>query len=145
MCGTRTNILRLLCMDVAKAGFQDAINQVLSFTTRRTLCIIGNAEVGKCTLIASLQAESTRVLSRIVNCFRSSRVDNRTAGIETVSYCSQKYEEVLFFDFAGQDDCHAYGQNQMFLESLFSKPGLSITLLLVIKVTEKEAILHQWH
>ena len=64
-------------------------------------------------------------------------MDNRTAGIETVSYCSQRYEEVLFFDFAGQDDCHAYGPNQMFLESLLSKPGLSITLLQVIKVTEK--------
>ena len=34
----------------------------------------------------------------------------------------------------------------MFLESLLSKPGVSMTLLLVVKMTEKEdAILHQLH
>ena len=51
---------------------------------------------------------------------------------------------MLFFDFAGQDDYH--GPHQMFLESLLSKPGVSMTLLLVVKMTEKEdAILHQLH
>ena len=132
-------------LDVAKSDFQEAIKQALSFTTQNTLCIIGNAEGGKSTLIASLQAESNSFFGRIFNRFR--RVHDRrrrTAGIEIVPHSSQKYGEVLFFDFAGQDDYH--GPHQMFMESLLSKPGVSMTLLLVIKVTELEdAILHQLH
>ena len=139
------NRFSVTAMDVATIDFREAVEQARSFTTRKALCIIGNAQGGKSTLIASLQAERTGVLGRFLNRFR--RVDdrlNRTAGIETVSYCSQKYGEVLFFDFAGQDDYH--GPHQMFLESLLSKPGVSMTLLLVIKMTEtEEAISHQLH
>ena len=132
-------------LDVATMHFKEAIKQTLFFTTRKALCIIGNSEGGKSTLIASLQVESTGLFGRIVNHFR--RVDDRrdrTAGIETVLHSSQKYGEVLFFDFAGQDDYH--GPHQMFMESLHSKPGVSMTLLLVVKMTqEEEAILHQLH
>ena len=132
-------------LDLARAEFKEAIKQALSFTTRKALCIIGNAEGGKSTLIAALQAESNSFLGRIFNRFR--RVSDhrqRTAGIETVVHCSQRYGEVLFFDFAGQDDYH--GPHQMFLESFLSKPGISMTLLLVVKTTEEEdAILHQLH
>ena len=132
-------------LDVAKADFQEAVKQASSFITRKTLSIIGNAEGGKSTLIASLQAESNGYLGRIINRFR--RVDdsrNRTAGIETVPHCSKRYGEVIFFDFAGQDDYH--GPHQMFLESLLSKPGVSMTLLLVVRLTEmEEVILHQLH
>ena len=132
-------------LDLAKSDFRKAIKQVLSFATRKTLCIIGNAEGGKSTLIASLQAESNGFIGRIFNRFR--RVNDRrkrTAGIETVPHSSHKYGEVLFFDFAGQDDYH--GPHQMFMESLLSKPGILMTILLVIKVTDTEdAILHQLH
>ena len=132
-------------LDLASAQFKQAIKEALSFTTRKTLCIIGNAESGKSTLIAALQAESKSFIGKIINRFR--RVSDhrqRTAGIETVSHCSQRYGEVLFFDFAGQDDYH--GPHQMFLESLLSKPGVSMTLLLVVKMTEeKDPILHQLH
>ena len=140
-----TNNLSQTPLDLAKSDFREAIKQALSFTTRKTLCIIGNAEGGKSTLIASLQAESNSFLGRIFNRFR--RVDDcrkRTAGIETVPHSSQKYGEVLFFDFAGQVDYH--GPHQMFLEALLSKSGVSMTLLLVIKATEaEETILHQLH
>ena len=132
-------------LNIAKADFQEAIKQTLSFTTRKALCIIGNAESGKSTLIAALQAERNSGFGKIFNRFR--RVSDRrqrTAGIETVPHCSQRYGEVIFFDFAGQDDYH--GPHQMFLESLLSKPGVSMTLLLVVKTTEEEeAILHQFH
>ena len=51
---------------------------------------------------------------------------------------------MLFFDFAGQHEYH--GPHHMFLESLLSKPGVLMTLLLVVKATEEEeAILHQLH
>ena len=132
-------------LDLAKTEFKEVIKQALSFTTRKALCIIGNAEGGKSTLIASLQAESNSFLGKIFNHFkRVSDHHQRTAGIETVFHCSQRYGEVIFFDFAGQDDYH--GPHQMFLESLLSKPGVSMTLLLVVKMTEgEESILHQLH
>ncbi len=132
-------------LDLASAEFKETINQVVSFTTRKALCIIGNAESGKSTLIAALQAVSTSFIGKMISRFR--RVSDRrrrTAGIETVSHSSRKYGEVLFFDFAGQDGYP--GRHQMFLESLLSKPGVTMTLLLVVKMTEQEdAILHQLH
>ena len=139
------NKLSQTCLDLASVEFRKAIKEALSFTTRKALCIIGNAESGKSTLIAALQAESNSFLGKIVNQFR--RVSDRrqrTAGIETVPHYSQRYGEVLFFDFAGQDDYH--GPHQMFLELLLSKPGVSMTLLLLVKMTEEEdTILHQLH
>ena len=132
-------------LDLAKAEFKVATKQALSFTTRKALCIIGNAEGGKSTLIAALQAESNSFLGKMVN--RLKRVNDRrqrTAGIEIVPHYSKRYGEVLFFDFAGQHEYH--GPHQMFMESLLSKPGVSMTFLLVVKMTEEEdAILHQLH
>ena len=125
--------------------FVEAIEEAISFTTRKTLCIIGNGESGKSTLVAALQAERKSFIGRRLNRFR--RVDDRrerTIGIETVSHGSQKYGEVLFFDFAGQHEYH--GPHQVFLESLLNKPGVSTTLLMIVKATEEEeAILHQLH
>ena len=133
-------------MDMALSPvFVEAIEEAISFTTRKTLCIIGNGESGKSTLVAALQAERKSFIGRRLNRFR--RVDDRrerTIGIETVSHGSQKYGEVLFFDFAGQHEYH--GPHQVFLESLLNKPGVSTILLLIVKATEEEeAILHQLH
>ena len=137
------NTLNLTPFDIALEQFTKAIKQSYSFASRKTLCIIGNAESGKSTLIAALQAESNSFLGRIFNQLR--RVNDprkRTAGIETILHCSQRYGEVVFFDFAGQDDYH--GPHQTFLESLLTKPGISMTILLVVKMTEEEEfILHQ--
>ena len=132
-------------LNAAKAEFNAAIKQGITFTAGKTVHVIGNTGGGKSTLIAALQAESNSFLGRIVNRFRRlSDCCQRTSGIETVPHCSQRYGEVMFFDFAGQDDYH--GPHQMFLESFLSKPGISMTLLLVVKATEEEdAILHQLH
>ena len=139
------NTLNETPFDIASEQFTKAIKQSYSFASRKTLCIIGNAEGGKSTLIAALQAERNSFLGRIFNQLR--RVQDprkRTAGIETVLHRSQRYGEVLFFDFAGQDDYH--GPHQMFLESLLTKPGVSMTILLVVKMTEEdESIMHQLH
>ena len=134
-------------LDVAcSAEFKKAITEAISFTTRKTLCIIGNSEGGKSTLIAALQAKTRNsFLSKLLPSFR--RVDDRrkrTAGIEPIPHSSQRYGEVLFFDFAGQHEYH--GPHQVFLESLLSNAGASVTLLLVVKLTvEEEAVLHQLH
>ena len=132
-------------LDLAKAEFKEAIKQALNFATRKALCIIGNAEGGKSTLIAALQAERSSRLHKMVNRFRRvSDCRQRTTGIEIIPHSSKRYGEVLFFDFAGQHEYH--GPHQMFLESLLSKPGVSMTLLLVVKSTEEEeAIQHQLH
>ena len=53
--------------------FRKGIRQVVSFTTRKTLCIIGNVEGRKSTLTAALQAESSFFLGRIVNCHMQAR------------------------------------------------------------------------
>ena len=101
------------------AEFAEAIHQAASFATRMVLCIMGNAGSGKSTLITALQAEKSSFFTMIFNRFK--KVDDyrqRTAGIETVTHDSQKYGEVLFFDFAGQHECH--GPHQVFLESLLS-------------------------
>ena len=131
--------------DIAKTEFKEAMKQARSFTSRKTLCIIGNAEGGKSTLIAALQAESNSVLGKMVNRIKKvSDTRQRTVGIEPITHGSQRYGHVLFFDFAGQHEYH--GPHQMFMESLLSKPGVSVTLLLVVKMTdEEEAILHQLH
>ena len=74
-------------LDLAKGSFQEAIKQALSFTMRKTLCIIGNAEGGKSTLIAALQTEKNSGFGKIVNHFK--RVSDHcqpTAGIKTVSH-----------------------------------------------------------
>ena len=54
-------------LDLASAEFKEAIKETLSFTTRKALCIIGNAESGKSTLIAALQAERNSFLGKILN------------------------------------------------------------------------------
>ena len=132
-------------LNVANVVFNEAIKQSITFTARKTVYVIGNTESGKSTLIAAIQAESNSLLGKVFNRFR--RVSDRrqrTAGIETISHCSQRYGEVLFFDFAGQDDYH--GPHQMFLESVLGKPGSSMTILLVVNMAEEEdAILHQLH
>ena len=133
-------------LDVAYSSeFRNAIKEAGSFTTRKIVCIIGNAEGGKSTLIAALQAERSSILGKVISHLK--KVDDhrkRTTGIDTIPHGSQKYGEVLFFDFAGQHEYH--GPHQVFLESLLSKPGVSMTLFLVVKATEEEdAILHQLH
>ena len=130
-------------LNAAKAEFNEAIKQHITFTARRTVCVIGNAGGGKSTLIAALQTVSNSFLGKNRNRFK--RVHDRrqrAAGIEAVFHFSQRYGEVLFFDFAGPTDYH--GPHQKFLESVLSKP--SMTFLLVVNVTEEEdAILHQLH
>ena len=125
---------------LAKDDFKEAILQAMSYKTRKIISIIGNAAGGKSTLVTSLQSES-KVFSQL------GRVDDKprqTAGIDTVTHHSQSFGEVLFLDFAGR---HQYsGPHQTFLESLLSITGISVTILLVVNVTEEEdAILYQLH
>ena len=127
-------------LDLASHDFQQAIQQAQSFSTKRIVAVIGNAEHGKSTLIAALQAEGNSLFKWFTNKFTKVQdTRQRTAGIEAVQFSSQKYGETLFYDFAGQTDYH--GPHQSFLEAMLFKPGVSVTLLLLAKATDKEDII----
>ena len=130
-------------LNIAGSGeFKEAIEQARSFTVSKILAIVGDTGVGKSTLIAALQAERNSFFGRTLN--RVKRVSdqrNRTAGIETIHHHSQRYGEVLFFDFAGQHKY--YGPHQPFLESFLSKAGVSMTLLMVVKATDREKAIRE--
>ena len=66
---TKNNLARTP-LGLASAEFKEAIKEAFSFTTQKALCIIGNAESGKSTLIAALQAESNSFIGKIINRFR---------------------------------------------------------------------------
>ena len=127
-------------LDLASHDFQQAIQQAQSFSTKRIVAVIGNAEHGKSTLIAALQAEGNSLLKKLTNRFTKVRdIRQRTAGIEAVQFSSRTYGETLFYDFAGQSDYH--GPHQSFLEAILSKPGVSVSLLLLVKATDEEDVI----
>ena len=129
-------------LDLASGNFQQTIRQAQSFSTKRIVAVIGNAEHGKSTLIAALQVEGKNIFMRFVNKFTQVQdIRQRTAGIEAIQFSSRKYGQTLFYDFAGQADYH--GPHQSFLEAILSKPGVSVTLLLLVKVTDEEGIITQ--
>ena len=129
-------------LDLASGYFQRTIRQAQSFSTKRIVAVIGNAEHGKSTLIAALQAEGKNIFKRFTNRFAQVQdIRQRTAGIEAVQFYSRKYGQTLFYDFAGQADYH--GPHQSFLEAMLSKPGVSVTLLLLVKTTDEEDIITQ--
>ena len=124
-------------LDLASHDFRRAIQQSQSFSTKRIVAVIGEAEHGKSTLIAALQAEGNSLLMKVTNKFRKVQdIRQRTIGIDAVQFSSQKYGETLFYDFAGQTDYH--GPHQSFLEAMLLKSDVSVSLLLLAKATDKE-------
>ena len=92
-------------LDLGSGDFQQTIRQAQSFSTKRIVAVIGNAEHGKSTLIAALQAEGKSIFKRFFNRFAQVEdIRQRTAGIEAVQFSSRKYGQTLFYDFAGQAD-----------------------------------------
>ena len=129
-------------LDLATKEFKDAIIQTLSFNTKKTVCVIGNACSGKSTLIASLQNENAKLLKKLRHrLFGVKNISERTAGIEPVSLSSKRYGDTVFLDFAGQHEYH--GPHEMFLESISSKSRCTVTIVMVVKVTEEEPAISQ--
>ena len=127
---------------MASREFKDAVMQTLSFNTKKTVCVIGNAYSGKSTLIASLQNENANLLKKFRHrLFGVKNISQRTAGIEQVSLSSKRYGDVVFFDFAGQHEYH--GPHEMFLESILSKSRSTLTIIVVVNVTETESSISQ--
>ena len=129
-------------LHICSQRFRAAVLQSQSHPPKQVIAVIGNTEYGKSTLIAALQSESRNLLQSLV-CMLSQvyNITQRTAGIETVPFSSAKYGEVLFYDFAGQSDYH--GPHQPFLEAILSNPGVAVTVLLLVKVSEGRDVITQ--
>ena len=128
--------------DMASREFKNAVMQTLSFNTRKTVCVIGNAYSGKSTLIASLQNENANLLKKLRHrLFGVKNISARTTGIEPVSLSSKRYGDVVFLDFSGQHEYH--GPHEIFLESILSNSRSTVTIIVVVKATEKESAIYE--
>ena len=129
-------------LDYSSVEFKAAVEEALSFRSKKTICVIGNACSGKSTLIASLQNEEASLLKKVSNrMFGVKDIRQRTAGIEPVSLSSKRYGNVVMFDFAGQHEYH--GPHEMLLESMLTRSGSTVTVILVVKVTEEATVISQ--
>ena len=129
-------------LHICSRRFRAAVKWAQSSPLKQVIAVIGNTEYGKSTLIAALRSESRTMFQSLV--YKLAQVHNitqRTAGIETVQFSSAEHGEILFYDFAGQSDYH--GPHQPFLEAMLSKPGMSVTVLLLVKVTEGQDVITQ--
>ena len=69
--------------------------------------VVGNASVGKSTLIAALQKELSRIVKILTPVKKISGVHEKTAGIIPCEFESKKYGEVTLYDFAGQREYYS--------------------------------------
>ena len=129
-------------LDLSSTEFTSAVEEALSFHSKKTICVIGNACSGKSTLIASLQNENASLFKKASNrMFGVKDIRQRTAGIEPVSLSSKRYGNVVMFDFAGQHEYH--GPHEMLLKSMLTKSRSTVTAILVVKVTEEAYVISQ--
>ena len=120
--------------------FREAMKRASLFQSKKTVCVIGNACSGKSTLIASLQNENASYWTQLKHRFRGVKeIIERTAGIEPVTLSSKRYGDVVFLDFAGQHEYH--GPHEMFLESILTQSRSTVTIIVVVKVTDEELLI----
>ena len=130
-----------LTIEKIHAGVKTIVKNA-SLLPKKIVCVMGHACGGKSTLIAALLREGTLTVTKVVKRFQKvSNITERTAGIKPVSFKSQKYGEVIFYDFAGQHNYH--GPHQTFLEALVNRPGTTLTVLLLVKATEEKKDMEQ--
>ena len=78
-------------LDLASSDFRHSVQRAQHFSTKRIVAVIGNAEHGKSTLIAALQAEGKTRFRRFINRFaKVQNIRQRTTGIEAVQFSSKK-------------------------------------------------------
>ena len=129
-------------LHICSHRFRATVQRVQSHPPKQVIAVIGNTKYGKSTLIAALQSESrTFFQSLVYKLAQVYDITQRTTGIETVPFSSARYGDILFYDFAGQFEYH--GPHQPFLEAMLHKPGVFVTMLLLVKVTEERAAITQ--
>ena len=117
--------------------FQETLTATPSFTTKRSIAVLGDAGSGKSTLISALQAESKGHWKKFTDKFTKVQdVTRPTAGVAPVPFASRKYGDTLFYDFAGESKYR--GPHQSLLEAMLYNPKTSMILLVVVKANEEE-------
>ena len=83
-------------LDLSSHSLWQAVWQAHSFSTKRIVAVLGNAEHGKSTLIAALQVEDKSIFKWFTNWFTQVEdIRQRTAGIEAVQFFSQVWTDIV--------------------------------------------------
>ena len=99
--------------------------------------IMGNSEAGKSTLMTALTSQY-RILGRIL---KVQEVRPKTAGIIPLTFYSEAFGKVKFYDFAGYEEYYASH------EIILNNPTISLILLTVnisLETHEVKKQLHYW-
>ena len=138
-CGLKLESLEQKTISQLPLLKKKTIEKTIVYTEslRKVVCLIGNSKSGKSTLVSALQNEPKNIFERITGRMYSvETITDRTAGIEMANFESIIFGETLFFDFAGQHEYH--GAHQAILKSLLTRPGVSLSIIIIVKLTDKE-------
>ena len=128
--------------DMGSKEFQETLDATPSFTTKRSIVVLGDRGSGKSTLISALQAESKGHWKKFTDKFtKVQNVPQPTAGIVPILFASRKYGDTVFYDFSGESKYR--GPHQSLLEAMLHNPKSSAILLLVLKANEEEGVITQ--
>ena len=129
-------------LDIASVEFTEAIQQTLSQSFKRVVVVAGDAECGTGTLMAALQVENKAFSKKLAQ--RHEQVSQAAGGAGSAPLAQlpgRKYKEALFYNFEGEAGNH--GPLRSFMETMMSKLGGSVTLLILVKTTEEEDTITQ--
>ena len=104
--------------------------------------IVGNPSAGKSSLTKALQSEKSvlgAALAPITKPQLVSDVEQKTAGIVPCQFTSRKYGQVIFYDFAGQQEYYA-SHAALLQNSISSSPPLFI---IVVNLCDSEEGINQ--
>ena len=134
-------------LDIASMEFTEAIQQTLSQSFKQVVVVAGDAECGTGILMAALQVESKAFSKKLAQRHeQGSQAADGAGSAPLVQLPGRKYKEALFYNFEGEAGNH--GPLRYFMETMMSKLGGSVTLLILVKTTEEEDTitqqLHRW-
>ena len=96
--------------------------------------ILGAPLAGKSSLVQALKSNHGFASSLIGRFQRVKGLKLQTAGIDSLSFCSSDFGNVVMFDFAGQSEF--YTSHAAFLQN--SSPGMAGIFILVVNIAECE-------
>ena len=118
-------------LDIASVEFYEAVQQRIIQSLKPVVVLAGSADNDASTLIRALQDENRKMAQQFV---KLPQVATDLGCIEPDQLSEQM--EAQFYNIA---ECSKLvSNNESFLNTLLSKPGVPVTLLLQVKVTEEE-------
>ena len=104
--------------------------------------VLGDPEAGKSTLVQALQSSQSLINLLIARQVPENKVSKQTSGIDTFTYKSKSFGNVVIYDFAGQYEY--YTSNAAFLQSFTSKSPGAVFLLVINANMEISPSLCYW-